>query len=93
MQQTWVWHRPLEDVAINSTRATRAYAGLGKQTLGQHKQNLMCTRTHEKEAVTPQETEPDLPVRVQESPKEMLVDSGLLLGQGHSIQQSGHKSY
>ena len=54
-----------------------------KQTLGGHKQKLVCTRTQEKGAVTPQETEPDLPVSVQESPVEVRVDSGLLRGQGH----------
>ena len=41
---------------------------MGKQTLVGHKQNLVGTRTQEKGAVTPQETEPDLPVSVQESP-------------------------
>ena len=35
---------------------------LGKQTLGGHTQNIMHTRTQEKGAVTPQETDPDLPV-------------------------------
>ena len=34
----------------------------------------MCTRTQEKEAVTPQEKEPDLPVNVQESLAEAWVD-------------------
>ena len=34
---------------------------------GGHKQNLVCTRTQEKGAVTPQETDPVLPVSVQES--------------------------
>ena len=45
----------------------RTASGLGKQTLGGHKQNLVHTRTQEKGAVTPQETEPDLPVSAQES--------------------------
>ena len=63
--------------------ATRTYTGLGKQILGGHKQNLMCTRAQEKGAVTPQETEPDLPVSVQESLVEAWVCSGLLQGQGH----------
>ena len=36
-----------------------------------------------KGAVIPQETEPDLPVNVQESPVEAWVHSGLLWGQGH----------
>ena len=35
-----------------------------KQTLGGHKQNLVCTGTQEMGAVTPHETEPDLPVSV-----------------------------
>ena len=55
----------------------------GKQTVGGHKQNLVCTRTQEKGAVTPQETDPDLPVSVQESPVEAWVDSCLLQGWGH----------
>ena len=54
--------------------------GLGKQTLGGYKQNLVCTRTQEKGAVTPQETDQDLPVSAQESPAEAWVGSGLLQG-------------
>ena len=57
--------------------------GLGKQTLGEHKQNLVHTRTQENGAVTPQETEPDLLVSVQESPVEAWVSSGLLQGPRH----------
>ena len=48
----------------------------------------MGTRTQEKGAVTPQETEPNLPLSVQESLVGVEVDSGLLLGQGHWLQQS-----
>ena len=44
------------------------------------KKNLACTRTQEKGAVTPQETDPDLPLSVQESPAEAWVGSGLLQG-------------
>ena len=43
----------------------------------------MCTRTQEKGVVTLQETDPDLPVRVQESLAEVWVHTGLLQGQGH----------
>ena len=42
----------------------RISPGRGKQTLGGHKQNRVCTRSQEKGAVSPQETEPDLPVSV-----------------------------
>ena len=40
-------------------------------TLGGYKQNLVHTKTQEKGAVTPQETDPDLPVNAQESPGEV----------------------
>ena len=43
----------------------------------------LCTRTQEKGAVTPQETDPDLPVSVQESSAEAWVGGGLLQGWGH----------
>ena len=57
--------------------------GLGKQILEENKQNLVCSRTQEKGSVTPQETESDLPVSVQESPAEAWVDRGLPWAQGH----------
>lgn len=63
-------------------RATRTYTGLGKQSLRGPKQNLVHTRTQEKGAVTPQETDPDLPMSVQESPVEVWVTGGLLEGWG-----------
>ena len=66
-----------------SSKTARTYTGLGKQTLGGHKQNLVCTRIQEKEAVIPQETDPDLPMSVQESLSEAWVSSGLLQCQGH----------
>ena len=50
---------------------------------GTHKKNLVHTRNQEKGAVTPQETDPDLPVSVQESLAQLLVGSGLLQGRGH----------
>ena len=46
--------------------------------LGGYKQSFVCTRTQGKGRVSPQETEPDLPVSVQVSPAEGWVDSGLL---------------
>ena len=45
--------------------------------------NLVHTRTQEKRAVAPQETEPDLPVSVQESPVEVWIRSGLMQDQRH----------
>ena len=74
----------LEEAAINPTReplSRRTYTGLGKQTPGGHRQNLACTRTQEKGAVTAQETDPDSPRSAQKSPAEAWV--GLLQGWGH----------
>ena len=45
-------------------RASRTYTGLGKQTLGGDKHNLVHTRTQEKGAVNPHEINPDLPMSV-----------------------------
>ena len=53
--------------------------GLGKQMLGGHKQSLCAPGARRKE----RETDPDLPVSVQESPAEAWVDRGLLQDQGH----------
>ena len=63
----------------------RTFTGLGKQTPGGHSQNLVRTRTLEKETVTSQETDPDLPVSVQESPVEAWVSSH----QGHRMTVLG----
>ena len=50
----WIWFwKPVRFDYRTST-------GLGKQTLGGHKQNLVHTRSREKGAVSPQETESDL---------------------------------
>ena len=54
-------------------RATRTYTGLGKLTLEGHKQNHVHTSTQKKGAVTPKETDPDLPVSVRESPAEVWL--------------------
>ena len=59
------------------------YTRLGKQTLGGQKLNLVRTRTQEKGAVTPQDTDPELPVSVQETPAEAWVGGGLLPGHRH----------
>ena len=40
------------------------------------KQNLVLTRTQEKGAGSPKETDPDLPMSVQESPEEAWVSMG-----------------
>ena len=62
MQHTWVWHNPLGGGHHSiHHRVIKTYTGLGKQTLGGHKQSLVHTRNLEKGAVTPQEIDPDLP--------------------------------
>ena len=71
----------------------RTYTGLGKQTLGGHKQNFVHTKSQEKGPVFPQETEVDLPVSVQES---LVEASGLTTGREHSPthqQKTGLKIY
>ena len=57
-------------------------------SLGAHKQNLAYTKTQGKGAVTPQETEPDLPAGVGEA----WINSGSPWGLGHCQQQSYKRS-
>ena len=47
------------------------------------KQKLVLTRTQEKGAGSPKETDPDLPMSVQESLAEAWVSCGLLQDRGH----------
>ena len=83
VQQTWVWHKPSWRSLLTHHRgASRTYTGVGKLTFGGHKQNLVHTRTQSRGAVTPQETDPDLPVHVQESLADVWVGNGLLQGGG-----------
>ena len=78
------WRR----LPLTYQRDTKTYKGLGKQTLAGHKQNLVCTWTQEKGTLTPQKTNPDLPVSVQETLEEMWVRGGLLQGWQHWVQQT-----
>ena len=88
VQQTWVWHKLSQRRwPLTPPQSHQKLHRTAKQTLGGHKQNLGHTRTQENGAVTPQETDPDLPTSVQESPAEAWVSSGLLQGWGHSVQQ------
>ena len=72
----------------------RTSTGLGKQTLGGHKKYPMGPRNQEKGAVSPQETELDLPVSVLESPVDSLASGQT--GREHSPtyqQKIGLKIY
>ena len=67
----------------------RTYTGLGNQTLGGPKENLVHTRAQEEGAVTLQEIEPDLPVSVQTPGRGMdwqcpTTGSGTLSASGHA---------
>ena len=43
--------------------------------------------------MTPQETDPDFLMSVQESPEEAWVSGGLLQGWGHWVQQRVHGNF
>ena len=84
MQQTYVWEKALlEEVAINPTIELPELTQDWEIDSWRAQQKLVCTRTQEKGAVTPQETDPDLTVSVQESLMEAWVSGGLLQGWGH----------
>ena len=64
------------------SKAARTYTGLESRLLEGTNRNL-CTWTQERGVVTPQETDSDLPMSVQESATEAWVSGGLLQGWGH----------
>ena len=73
----------LEDVTVNSTiDLIERMQGWRNRLLEGHKQNLVHTMTQKKGTVTPQESDPHLSMRVQESPAEVWVSGGLLQGWG-----------
>ena len=76
---------PCSWLAYFNLKRVTTLSDMGKQTLGGHKQNLVCTRTQEKGAVTWQETDPALPGSVQESPAQAWVSGGLVKGWGHWV--------
>ena len=73
----WRGISPLKGGPINPTIEPPEHTQAGKQTLGGHRQNLVHARTQEKGAVTPQETHPDLPLSVQDSPAGAWVGGDL----------------
>ena len=73
----------MEEVTVNPTIELPELSQDWEIDSWRAQQNLVCTRTQEKGAVTPQETDPDLPMSVQKSPVEAWVGGGLLQGCGH----------
>ena len=80
----------MEEVAINPTTEPPELTQDWKQTLGGHKQNLVCTRTQEKSTATPQETDRNLPMSVKQSLVEAWIGRVLPQGWGHCLQQCEH---
>ena len=70
----------MEEVAINPNIELPELTQDWEIDSRRSQQNLVH---QEKGAVTPQETDPDLPVSVQESPAEAQVGGGLLQGPGY----------
>ena len=95
VQQTWVWHKPYSSWRRSSLTPPQSYQNLhrtGKQTLGRHKQ--ICAHQDPGEMSSdPQETDPDLPMSVQQSPAEEWVSGGLLQGWKHWVWKFVHGTF
>ena len=79
-----VWHKPSwRRLPLTPPQSCQNLHRTGETDSGEQRQDLVCISTLEKGAVTPQETDPDLPMSVQESPVEAWVSGGLLQGWGH----------
>ena len=73
----------MEDVAINPTIELPELTQDWETDSWEGTNRTLCTGTQEKGAVIPQETDPGLPVSVQESLVEARVSGGLLQGRRH----------
>ena len=91
----------LDDIKVECIKLNMPTKGLRipreKDSWSAH-HHLVCTKTQEKGAVTPQETEPDLPVSVWQSLAEVRVNSGVPRGQSMTTTVLGltvcwHKSF
>ena len=85
VQQTWVWHKPQEEVAINPTKSCENLHRTGEIDAGRAQTEPCVHQDPGERSSTPHETDPDLPVSVQETPVEAWVGGGLLHGQGHWV--------
>ena len=69
----WVWHKPSwRRSPLTPPQICQNLPRTRKQILGGHKQNLVH-QDPGKGSVTPQETDPDLPVSIQEFPAQVWV--------------------
>ena len=75
----------MEEVTINLTIGLPELTQDWGNRLLEGTNRTLCTKTQEKGAVTPEETDPDLPGSVQESSVEAWVDGGLLQGWGQRV--------
>ena len=73
----------LEEVTINPTIELPDLTQDWETDSWRAQTELCVHHTPEKGVVTPQETDPDLPMNVQGSPEEAWVSGGLLQGWGH----------
>ena len=75
-QGLWVWHKSSwRRSPLTPPQSSQNLHRTGKQTLGGHKQNLVHIRSHEKGAVSPQETGSNLTMSIQESQVEAWVNT------------------
>ena len=70
----------MEEVVINPIIEPPEIIQDWGNRLSEDTNRTLCTRTQEKGAMTPQETDPDSPVSIQESLAEAWVGGGLLRG-------------
>ena len=73
---------PQEEVTINPMIELSELTQDWGNRLLEGTNRTLCARTQEKGGVTPQETDPDLPRNLCESPVEATVGGGLLQGWG-----------
>ena len=85
-QWTWVWHKPSwRRLPLTPPKSQQNLHRTEEIDSWKVQTKLSVHQTQEKGTVTLQETDPDLPMSVQECLVEAWVSSGLLQGWGHWV--------
>ena len=94
IKKTWVWHKPFwRRPPLTPPQSCQNLHRPGETDSWRAQTKPYAHQDPGKRAVTPQETEPDLPMSVQESPAKVWVSSGLLQGQGQQVPRCLHGTF
>ena len=94
VQQTWVWHKPSwRRLPLTPPQSLQNLQRTGEMDSWKAQIKPCAHQDPGERRSDPTETDPQLPVSVQESPMKVWVTVVLLQGQGHCVPQCLHRKF